>query len=87
MSLNNRETVLISIGVSVGVNCQPCLQYHVAHAKELGITEQEIQDAINAGKTVKRGAAKSMDRYIEELGSGKSVASASVEKGCGCGCG
>ena len=87
MSLNNRETALISIGVSVGVNCQPYLQYHVAHAKELGITEQEIQDAVNAGKTVKRGAANSMDRYIEELGSGESVASASVEKGCGCGCG
>lgn len=44
MSLNNRETALISIGVSVGVNCQPCLQVCVANAREIGVTEQEIQD-------------------------------------------
>ena len=87
MSLDHRVTSLISIGVSVGVNCQPCLKHHVAHAKELGITEQEIQDAINVGKTVKRGAANSMDRYIEEIGAEKPTASAGAEKSCGCGCG
>ena len=37
MSFDNKIKELIAIGVSVGVNCQPCLQYHVTTAKELGI--------------------------------------------------
>jgi AhpD family alkylhydroperoxidase len=87
MSLNSRETALISIGVSVGVNCQPCLQYCVAQAREIGLTEQEIRDAVNAGKVVRSGAANKMNRYIEELLSGEPSEQETAEKGCGCGCG
>ena len=85
MSLTNRETAMISIGVSVGVNCQPCLKYHVAHATKLGMTEQEIQDAINAGKVVRSGAANNMNNYIAELLKGKETISDSAENAC-CGC-
>lgn len=87
MSLNSRETALISIGVSVGVNCQPCLQYCVAKAKEIGMTEQDIRDAVNAGKVVRSGAANKMNRYIEELLKDTSTVPEAAEKGCECGCG
>ena len=86
MSLDNRETALISIGVSVGVNCQPCLQYCVAKAREIGMTEQEIREAVNAGKVVRSGAATKMNRYIEELLEGGSTVPEAAESGCGCGC-
>ena len=87
MSLDQRVTSLISIGVSVGVNCQPCLQYCVAQAKALGITEQEIEAAVNVGKIVRKGAAQRMDKYVEELSGRTSSAAAREETGCGCGCG
>ena len=67
MSFDSRITELISIGVSVGVNCQPCLQYHISKAKELGISEQEVRNAIMLGKSVRKGAAYKMDQYIAEL--------------------
>lgn len=86
MSLNGRETALISIGVSVGVNCQPCLQYCVAKAREIGMTEQEIRDAVNAGKVVRNGAMKKMNRYVEELLAEEDCSPEKVENGCGCGC-
>ena len=86
MSLDSRITALISVGVSVGANCQPCLQYHVAKAKENGISEQEIQEAINVGKAVRKGAAYKMDQYIASLREDASSIPQSADKGCGCGC-
>ena len=86
MSLNSRETALISIGVSVGVNCQPCLQYCVAKAREIGMMEQEIRDAVNAGKVVRNGAVNRMNRYVEELLTEETCAPEKAENGCGCGC-
>ena len=87
MSLDGRMTTLISIGVSVGVNCQPCLEYHVTRAKEIGISEQEIQEAIQVGRTVRKGAAYKMDQYISTLCAETSLSQQSVDKGCECGCG
>jgi AhpD family alkylhydroperoxidase len=87
MSLDDRTVELISIGVSVGVNCQPCLQYHMAKAKELGANEQEIQQAIHAGRAVRKGAAYKMDEYIAVLYSENFSGQQAENKDCGCGCG
>ena len=84
MSLDSRITALISIGVSVGANCQPCLQHYLAKAKEDGISEQEIQEAITVGRTVRKGAAYKMDQYIASLGEGKSYVSQSRDQGGKC---
>ena len=86
MSLDSKITSLISIGVSVGANCLPCLQYHIAKAKENGVSEQEIQDTIKVGKTVRKGAANKMDQYITTLSTSTSSSSGSTDQGCGCGC-
>lgn len=67
MAISEQVRSLISIGVSVGVNCQPCLQYHVAKAKENGIDESDILEAIATGKAVRKGAAYKMDEYIKGI--------------------
>ena len=67
MAISEQVRSLISIGVSVGVNCQPCLQYHVAKAKENGIDESDILVAIATGKAVRKGAAYKMDEYIKVI--------------------
>lgn len=86
MSLDDRIIELISIGVSVGVNCQPCLQYHVTKAKELGVNDQEIQQAINAGRAVRKGAAYKMDEYIAVLYKENFSGQQAPNKDCGCSC-
>ncbi|VBB06443.1 alkylhydroperoxidase ahpd core [Lucifera butyrica] len=87
MSLDNRMTELIAIGVSVGANCQPCLEYHVAKAREIGISEQEIQEAIHVGQTVRKGAAYKMDQHIMALREKPSAGPQPAGGGCACGCG
>ena len=86
MTMDNKTTALIAVGVSVGVNCQPCLDYHAQKAKEYGASEQEIQTAINVGKTVKKGSAYKMDQYVNILLEIKATDSADASSPCSCGC-
>lgn len=86
MSLDNRTIALISVGTSIGANCQPCLQYSVSVAREMGISEEDIREAIDAGRFVRKGAANKMDKYVLELCSEAKAASMEKEAECGCGC-
>lgn len=65
LDTNFRE--LIAIGASVSANCHPCVKYHVGKARELKVDEAEIQQAIEVGKMVRKGAADQMDELLEEL--------------------
>ena len=58
---------LIAVGASVSANCQPCVKYHTAKAHELKINDAEIQQAIDVGKMVRKGAGGEMDKLLEEL--------------------
>jgi AhpD family alkylhydroperoxidase len=51
---------LIAIGASVSAHCQPCVTYHVAKAKGLGVGEEQIQEAIAVGQMVEKGASSAM---------------------------
>ena len=65
--INEHIKELIAIGASVSANCHPCIKYHTAKARELKIDEAEIQQAIDVGKMVRKGAAGQMDKLLEEL--------------------
>jgi AhpD family alkylhydroperoxidase len=67
MKLDERVKELIAIGASVTANCRSCLQYHVGKARDAGAGEEEISDAVEAGKMVRSGAASQLDRTACEL--------------------
>ena len=58
---------LIAIGASVSANCCPCVKYHIAKAREMNIDEDDIRQAIEVGKMVRKGAADQTDKLVEEL--------------------
>ena len=58
---------LIAIGASVGAHCQPCLSYHVGKAKELGISEAEIREAMAVGHRVEKGAMVAMKLFSADV--------------------
>lgn len=45
-ALDLKTKELIAIGVSLAVKCEGCLHGHIKKALELGLTKQEISDAI-----------------------------------------
>ncbi len=61
--MENNLKELIAIGASIAANCQPCLEYHVAKAKELGACPEDIRQAAAMGRLVRNGAAKKMDEF------------------------
>lgn len=86
MILEEKTTIFIAIGSSIGSNCQPCLQYYVKRALESGIDERELQAAINMAKTVSKGATHKMDLCIAELFKENSDSVKTRKNGCECGC-
>lgn len=67
MKLDNRTTELVAIGASITANCQSCLEHHVGKAVEYGVDEQDIAEAIDVGKRVRKGAAAQIDSLVERL--------------------
>ncbi|MDZ7860370.1 MAG: carboxymuconolactone decarboxylase family protein [Candidatus Krumholzibacteriota bacterium] len=65
--MDEKTKELIAVGTSVGAHCQPCLTYHVAKAKELGIGEDEIREAIAVGHMVEKGAMSAMREFSKGI--------------------
>lgn len=84
MKLDNRIGELIAVGASVAANCQPCLQYHVRKALESGANEQEIADAIEISRMVRKGAASNMDKFTASMSETAPLPAVSTAEGCGC---
>lgn len=85
MKLDNRIKALIAVGASITANCQPCLQYHVNKALENGAEEQEIAEAIEVAKMVRKGAASKMDEFALSLNRAAHSTSKASKEDCGCG--
>jgi len=66
-NLEERTKELIAIGASVSAHCQPCLEYHVSKARELGINEKCIKTAIEIGFMVEKGAGSAMRNFVNEI--------------------
>jgi AhpD family alkylhydroperoxidase len=84
MKLASRVKELIALGTSVGANCDPCPRYHVDKAREFGIGNDEIAEAIEVGKMVRQGAGGNMDKVVTELLAKTESNPASSGAACGC---
>jgi AhpD family alkylhydroperoxidase len=84
MKLDGRIKELIAVGASVVANCQPCLQYHAAKARESGADDEELTMAIAVGKAVRKGASARMDDFAAELGDAAEANECGAGQGCGC---
>ncbi len=54
--LDPRTIELISIGVSAALKCEHCLKLHIRVAQRLGVTKEEIFDAIMIAGTLSSSA-------------------------------
>lgn len=57
---------LVAVGAAITANCQPCLEYHVAKAREVGVGDDDILEAVKVGQQVRRGASAKMDRFAAQ---------------------
>lgn len=65
--MEEKTSVLVAIGASVIANCKPCLEFHARKAREMGLEEEEIQEAIDIGLMVKKGSTDVMRGVVKKV--------------------
>jgi AhpD family alkylhydroperoxidase len=65
ISRKNKE--LIAIGISVVINCESCMQWHVEQAILCGATEREVIESIEVGIEMGGGPATVHARFALEV--------------------
>lgn len=64
--LDEKTRELVAIGAAITANCLPCLEYHTAKAREVGVGDDDIHEAVKVGQQVRRGAIAKMDRFAAQ---------------------
>jgi AhpD family alkylhydroperoxidase len=73
------ERELVAIGASVASNCIPCVTYHMAKAKKLGLSDTQIMEAVELADKVRQVPARAVLEAVQRDGPADGAAG-----GCGC---
>jgi len=62
-SLAKKYKELIAIGISIHINCESCVEWHIKQAMDAGALEEEIIEAIGVGIEMGGGPATVTARF------------------------
>lgn len=66
-ALPKKAKELIAIGISVVINCESCMQWHIEQAAKAGASMQEVLEAIEVGMEMGGGPATVSARFALEV--------------------
>ena len=66
-ALPKKAKELIAIGISIVIDCESCMQWHIEQAAKLSANEQEILEAIEVGMEMDGGPATVSARFALEV--------------------
>ena len=61
--LSKKQKEFIAIGISVVINCESCMEWHIKQAIDDGASEAEIIDAIEVGIEMSGGPGTTSARF------------------------
>ena len=67
MQLELREKELVGIGASIGAGCRPCIEHHIPMAREAGLSEPELAQAVRGAFALRSQATEQFAARVEEL--------------------
>jgi AhpD family alkylhydroperoxidase len=62
-NLSKKQKELIAIGISVVIDCESCMEWHVKQALDDGATEEEILESIEVGIEMSGGPGTASARF------------------------
>jgi len=65
--MDERTKLLICLGAANAANCIPCFEHYFGKAKVVGLTSEEIQEAVDLASQVKKGAHMAIKNCINGL--------------------
>lgn len=66
-ALPKKAKELIAVGISVVINCESCMQWHIEQAAKAGATMQEVLEAVEVGMEMGGGPATVSARFALEV--------------------
>ena len=62
--MNAKTKELVGIAAAVAGHCQKCFDYHLGEAGKLGVTKEDVAEAIELAQAIRQAGAKSMDEFV-----------------------
>lgn len=66
-SLPKKIKELIAVGISIVINCESCMEWHIKQAAKSGAAFEEILEAIEVGMEMGGGPATAHSRFALEV--------------------
>jgi AhpD family alkylhydroperoxidase len=66
-ALAKKHKELIAVGISVVLNCESCMQWHIEQAVHTGASEKEVLEALEVGMEMGGGPATVSTRFALEV--------------------
>ena len=82
--LSKRDNELVALGAAVGSNCVPCIVFHVREARDCGLTDDEIREAVDSAHRLKQTPATLVLNAAHQELSDVPSEDVSATGGCGC---
>jgi len=84
--LNNREKSLVALGAAIASNCVPCVEYHIPGAMRAGLSDTEIDEALEIADKVRQVPARAvLEAALARIETSPDQSTKTAGPGCGCG--
>jgi 4-carboxymuconolactone decarboxylase len=83
--LNHREQSLVALGAALASNCVPCIEFHVPGAKRAGLSDREIEAALDIADKVRQVPARAvLETALARIETSAEGAADTDSTDCGC---
>lgn len=66
-ALTKKTKELVAVGISVVIDCESCMQWHIEQAAEAGATSEEVLEAVEVGMEMGGGPATVSARFALDV--------------------
>jgi 4-carboxymuconolactone decarboxylase len=83
--LTKREQSLVALGAAIASNCVPCVEYHMPVARRVGLSDTEINQALEIADKVRQVPARAvLEAALARIEISPEDPAEASGKGCGC---
>jgi alkylhydroperoxidase/carboxymuconolactone decarboxylase family protein YurZ len=65
--MDEKTKILICMGAATAANCIPCFEYYFGKAEAVGLKTEEIDEAVDLGSQVKKGAHMALKNSVRNV--------------------